>query len=372
MNHAVIFVPRCLKGTGGRGSPEARRGPVPSGTMVTTPAASGFSMPPETARHERMLMAWPCRSELWEGAIDRAKDAYAGVANAIAAFEPVTMVVTDHGDAVDARGRLSAMVEILEVPIDDSWVRDSGPIFTLHPDGRRAGSHFRFNAWGEKFVGWDRDEAAGGVLADRYADEVFDLPIVLEGGSILVDGNGRLVTTEQCLLAPNRNPHLDREEIEDALRSGLGISEVVWLGRGLIADRDTDGHVDCIATFNDSGQLLLQSRPPGDPDHEAMAENKERALSAGLEVIDFAPLTMGEVDGAPALNAYLNVALCNGGVIVPLAGDGAAAADEEALATIAAAFPGREVVGVPGLVIGFGGGGPHCITQQVPSRLVSP
>ena len=265
---------------------------------------------------------------------------------------------------------LSSDIELIEIAIDDSWVRDSGPIFTLSDDGQRAGVHFRFNAWGEKFVGWDRDEAAGGTLAERYGDEVFDVPIVLEGGSILVDGQGRLVTTEQCLLAANRNPSLDRDEIEGTLQAALGVSEVIWLGQGLVADRDTDGHVDCIATFNDAGDLILQSRPPGDPDHETMAENRERALAAGLTVIDFPPLAMGEVGGAPALNAYLNMAFCNGGVIVPMAGGPAAESDDEALELIAAAFPSREVVGVPGMVIGLGGGGPHCITQQVPSRRV--
>ena len=327
-------------------------------------------MPPETALHDRMIMKWPCRRELWGDHIDEAKLAYCGVANAIAAFEPVTMVVPDQSSAGEARSMLSSDIELIEISIDDSWVRDSGPIFTLSDDGQRAGVHFRFNAWGEKFVGWDRDEAAGGTLAERYGDEVFDVPIVLEGGSILVDGQGRLVTTEQCLLAANRNPSLDRDEIEGTLQAALGVSEVIWLGQGLVADRDTDGHVDCIATFNDTGDLILQSRPLGDPDHETMAENRERALAAGLTVIDFPPLAMGEVGGASALNAYLNMALCNGGVIVPMAGGSAAESDAEALELIAAAFPSREVVGVPGMVIGLGGGGPHCITQQVPARRV--
>jgi agmatine deiminase len=336
-----------------------------------TPVDHGFRMPPETAPHERMLMAWPCRRELWGGELASARREYAGVANALAAFEPVTMVVPDEAATAEARSLLSAGVDLIELPIDDSWLRDSGPIFTLDTDGRRAGVHFRFNAWGEKFVGWDRDEATGGVLAERYGDVAFDAPIVLEGGSILVDERARLVTTEQCLLAPNRNPELDRSGIEEALRSYLGVTDVVWLGRGLVADRDTDGHVDCIATFNDAGQLLLQSRPPGDPDHETMAENHERAVAAGLDVVTFPPLSYGEVAGTPVPNAYLNLALCNGGVIVPLAGGSCAGADEEALELLRTAFPGRDVVGVPGLVIAYGGGGPHCITQQVPARVAT-
>jgi len=334
-----------------------------------TPADHGFRMPPETARHDRMLMAWPCRRELWGTELDAARRAYADVANAVAAFEPVTMVVPDAAAATEARGLLTGTVELVELPIDDSWMRDSGPIFALDAVGRRAGVHFRFNAWGEKFAGWDRDEAAGAVLAERYGDVAFEAPIVLEGGSILVDGQGRLVTTEQCLLSPNRNPGLERSGIEDALRAFLGVTEVVWLGRGLIADRDTDGHVDIIATVTDAGQLLLQSRPPDDPDHEAMAENHERAVAAGLDVVAFPPLAYDEVAGTRVPNGYLNLTLCNGGVIVPLAGGTSIDTDEEALELLTTAFPERDVVGVPGLVIAYGGGGPHCITQQVPARV---
>ena len=146
------------------------------------------------------------------------------------------------------------------------------------------------------------------------------------------------------------------------------MTDVVWLGLGLVDDRDTDGHIDCIATFTDEGELLLQSRPAGDPDHESMAENRERALAAGLEVIDFPPLAFGEVAGVRVPNAYLNLTLCNGAAIVPVAGGAATESDEEALERIADAFPGREVIGVPGLLIAYGGGGPHCITQQVPLR----
>ena len=313
-------------------------------------------------------MAWPCRSEMWGSQLSAARRDYAEVANALAAFEPVTMVVPDEAAASEARALLSVGVDLVELPIDDSWMRDNGPIFVLDEHGRRAGVHFRFNAWGEKFAGWDRDEAAGGVLADQHGDLVFEAPIVLEGGSILVDGQGRLVTTEQCLLAPNRNPELDQSAIEDALRSYLGVTGVVWLGCGLADDRDTDGHIDGIATFNDAGQLLLQSRPPGDSDHETMAENRERAIAAGLDVVSFPPMAYGEVAGTPVSNAYLNLTLCNGGVIVPLAGGPSADDDEEALEHLEAAFPGRDVVGVPGLVIAYGGGGPHCITQQVPTR----
>jgi agmatine deiminase len=325
-------------------------------------------MPPETLKHERTLMAWPCRRELWGSQLEAAKVEYAGIANLIADFEPVTMVVSRLADANEARSALADAVEIIEIPLDDSWMRDNGPIFCLNEQGQRAGVHFGFNAWGGKFSGWDRDERAGGVLAARYGDVSYRAPLILEGGSITVDAAGRLVTTEQCLLNENRNPDMRKADIDEALHRYLGVSEVVWLGRGLHEDRDTDGHVDLIAVFTDAGKLLLQCCPVGSLDHEPMAENRQRAIDAGLEVIDFGPLAHGEVGGQSFVHCYLNLYLCNGAAIVPLAGSASPETDEQALDLLAHALPGREIIGAPGLTTAFGGGGPHCITQQIPAR----
>jgi agmatine deiminase len=187
---------------------------------------------------------------------------------------------------------------------------------------------------------------------------------VLEGGSVAVDGEGTLLTTEECLLNPNRNPGMSREEIEEGLRDYLGVETIVWLGQGLAEDRDTDGHVDLIAAFTRPGEVLLQSAAPGEPSHERMADNHSRLQAAGLDVVDFPILPSVEVAGEPVAASHVNFYLCNGGVVVPVAG---VASDAEALERIGAAYPGREVVGVPGGVIAFGGGGPHCITQQVPA-----
>lgn len=321
-------------------------------------------MPAEWAPHERTLLTWPCRTELWGQTHEQAKADYAAVANAIAAFEPVTMVANPGVEAAEARAACTAAAEILEIPIDDSWVRDSGPIFTLDA-ARRIGVHFRFNAWGGKFPPWDRDEAAGRELAALYGGEVVEAPFVLEGGSIAVDGEGTLITTEQCLLNPNRNPRMTREEIEDGLRRYLGVERIVWLGQGLAEDRDTDGHVDLIAAFTKPGQVLLQSAPPGNVNHEPLAINRERLEAHGIDVIDFPYLPYAEVNGEAIAASYLNFYVCNGAVIVPITGGDP---DDDALRAIGEAYPGREVVGVPGLVIAYGGGGPHCITQQVPAR----
>jgi agmatine deiminase len=329
-------------------------------------------MPPESAEHEATIMAWPCRTALWGDLMPRGKAEYAAVANAISEFEPVVMVASTTADAAQARSMLSGRVEIVEIPLDDSWMRDNGPIFCLDDQNRRAGVHFRFNAWGAKFTGWDRDEEAGDVLAGRYGDIVYRAPLVLEGGSVIIDSAGRLVTTEQCLLNPNRNPDLTKTEIRSALQDYLGAAEVVWLGQGLVEDRDTDGHVDLIAAFTDSGSLLLQSRPAGDPNHERMTENRMRAKRAGFDVIDLTPLARAEVGGQPVTHSYLNFYLCNRAAIVPLAGGANRDVDDEALDVLRHAFPAREVIGTAGFTLAFGGGGPHCITQQVPARTGRP
>ena len=186
---------------------------------------------------------------------------HAQVVAAIAAFEPVTLVA-DPAHADDARRRVTAEnVELVALPIDDSWLRDSGPIVVAGPDGRRAGIDFRFNAWGEAFAPYDKDASIALRLLEQLGIEHYASPMVLEGGAIAVDGTGRLVTTEQCLLNPNRNALLERDEIERELSVHLGAEQVVWLGHGLVEDADTDGHVDNICAFLASRHVLLAGRP---------------------------------------------------------------------------------------------------------------
>jgi agmatine deiminase len=320
--------------------------------------------PAEWEPHERTLMGWPCRLELWGETLEQARADYAAVANAIAQFEPVTMIANPGADAEQARRRSAGAVEVVELPLDDSWLRDCGPIYVYGADGRRLAVHFRFNAWGEKFSPWDRDAAVGALIAERLGDEVVPVPMVLEGGSIVTDGAGTLLTTEQCLLNPNRNPELSRAQIEATLRERLGVSQVVWLGRGLVEDRDTDGHVDLIASFTPAGEVLLQVAERDNPNFEHCLENRNRLLAAGLEVIEMPLLPYVEVAGETVAASYMNYYICNGAVIVPVCG---LDSDPQALAIIGAAYPGREVVAVPGAVLAYGGGGPHCITQQVPA-----
>ena len=320
--------------------------------------------PAEWEPHERTLMGWPCRTDLWGETMDQARADYATVANAVAAFEPVTMIANAGRDAADARAACTAAVEIVELGLDDSWLRDCGPIYVVDDGGAsRTAVHFGFNAWGQKFPPWDRDAAVGRLIAEHLGDRVIEGGMVLEGGSILTDGAGTLLTTEQCLLHPNRNPSMSREEIEATLRDRLGVDTILWLGMGLLEDRDTDGHVDLIAAFTKPGEVVLQTVPEDNPNHPHCQRNQAALSAAGMEVVELPYLPYDTVAGERVAGSYLNFYICNGGVIVPVAG---ADTDAAALEIIAGCYPGREVVPVPGLVLAYGGGGPHCITQQVP------
>jgi len=320
--------------------------------------------PGEWEPHERTIMGWPCRTSLWGPTLERARTDYAVVANAIADFEDVTMIAASTQDAQAARSACAGRVEIVELPIDDSWLRDSGPIYVVDDHGGRVAVHFGFNAWGEKFPPWDKDAEIGGLIARELGDEVRRAPMVLEGGSVISDGAGTIVTTEQCLLAPNRNPSLSRGAIEELLADYLGAERLVWLGQGLVEDRDTDGHIDMIAAFASAGRALVQTVMDENPNRARCEENLERFADAGIETIEVPFLPYAEIAGERVAVGYLNFYVCNGAVIVPVTGIDF---DDEALAIISGAFPGRSVVPVPGATIAYGGGGPHCITQQVPA-----
>jgi agmatine deiminase len=336
----------------------------------STPRANGFSMPAEWEPHEASYMEWPTltRREFWADRFDEAKRDYAAVANAIGAFEPVVMVC-DPDQVTEARRSCGEAVEILPLPIDDSWMRDNGPIFVRDAAGRVALVHFQFNSWGERFHPYDKDGQVPRHVASHLGMRRFEAPFVLEGGSFFVDGEGTLITTEQCLLNPNRNPTMSREQIEQGLRDFLGVETIIWLGLGHSTDRDTDGHIDGIAPYVAPATVaLLMPEEPDDPDHESGRDNRERLRSARdakgreIEVIPFETRPPGVVP-------YLNFYLPNGGVILPVADR---PEDEQALEQISKLFPDREVVPVPGNCLHYGGGGPHCITQQRPTGVPVP
>lgn len=321
-------------------------------------------MPAEWSPHERTIMCWPARETIWQERFARAQADQAAVANAIAAFEPVLMAA-DPRHAAEARRLCSAAVEVVELPLDDSWARDSGPIFVRDGEAR-AGVQFGFNGWGEKYVPYEEDARFATRVLETLGVERRDAShFVLEGGSVSVDGEGTLVTTEQCLLEAHRNPQLAREEIEAELRAQLGAERVVWLGLGLVEDRDTDGHVDNVCAFVAPGRVVLQTvTDEANPNFANCQENLRRLRAADLEVVELPWLPYIDGGERDVVVPYTNFYVCNGGLIVPTRGE---ETDEEALALIASLFPGREAVGVAGEMLAHGGGGVHCITQQVPA-----
>ena len=322
-------------------------------------------MPAEWEPHAGCLMAWPSRADLWGERLGDAMDDYATVASAIARFEPVLMVCCP-GQADTVRARCHGDVVPVEIPINDSWSRDSGPAFVRDDRGEIAVVAFGFNAWGNRWHPHDDDALLSPRIAELLGLRRFDAPFVLEGGSFFVDGDGTVVTTEQCLLNPNRNPTMSRHDIEDGLKAYLGATTVVWLPYGHSLDTGpagTDGHIDGVMQYIAPGRVMLEAvSDRASAEFERGRANLERLQTshdaAGrtftVELLD---------PGADAAVSYANHYLANGAVVVPIAGD---ATDNGALDALQRIYPEREIVGVPGATLAFGGGGPHCITQQIP------
>jgi agmatine deiminase len=357
----------------------------------STPAADGYRMPGEFEPHDGCWMVWPERPDNWRLDAAPAQEAFAAVAAAIAVSEPVSMAVS-RAQLERARSLLPRSVRIVEIETDDAWMRDIGPTFVVDgADGRR-GVDWRFNAWGGLEGGlyspWDRDDRVAARVLEIEGAGRYRAPIVLEGGAIHSDGEGTVLTTEECLLNPNRNPERSREQIELALREYLGAEQVVWLGRGVYAD-ETDGHVDNLACFARPGVVLLtwaegESDPQSAISREAL-ERLEAATDArgrSLEVVRLpspGPLAIEAEEAAGVESvagtrprragdrlaaSYANLYIANSRAVMPLLDR---RHDDEAAEILGRCFPGREVVGVPAREILLGGGNIHCITQQVPA-----
>jgi len=360
-----------------------------SATLDSTPAADGWRMPGEFQAHAGCWMAWPQRPDNWRHGAEPAQRAFAQVAAAIAACEPVTVGAADE-QFERARGMLAPAVRVVELSTDDAWMRDIGPSFLTGPSGEGGlrGVDWRFNAWGGLYQDWSRDERAAAKILEIEGAARYRAPIVLEGGSIHVDGEGTVLATEECLLNENRNPALSREQIERVLCEHLGATKVIWLGRGVPFD-ETDGHVDNLACFVRPGVVLLSvCDDPQDPMHEvgedALRRLREARDACGreLEVVTVqvpGPLHIepGEAAGVtprPGTHprragdrlaaSYVNFYPANSRIVFPLLDE---RCDEQAEEVLAACFPERELVGVPAREILLGGGNIHCITQQVPA-----
>jgi len=300
--------------------------------------------------------------------MERARTATAEIARLIARFEPVVMIARP-ADAERAKQACGGFAEIFIAPVDDSWARDAGPTFLSGESA--AGVSWRFNAWGGKYDGYDNDAALAGRVLQRAGARQFAAPIVCEGGAIHVDGDGTLITTEQCLLNNNRNSGRTRDEMAAVLRGFTGAESVLWLP-GEFADVETDGHVDNMACFASPGRILL-GIPPGDhPDFAAVAQlnrflsEARDARGRALDIIEIAQPQRPREDwrGRPLAASYVNFYLANGGLIAPAFDD---PADLPALGVLKDCFPEREIVQIDALDLVQGGGGIHCITQQEPA-----
>ncbi|WP_152227171.1 agmatine deiminase [Pseudomonas sp. SCB32] len=363
-------------------------------TLTSTPRADGFRMPAEWEPHTQTWMVWPERPDNWRLGGKPAQAAFSAVARAIARFEPVTIGVSA-GQYENARAQLAdaSNIRVVEISNDDAWVRDTGPTFVTNNSGEVRGVDWTFNAWGGLEGGlyfpWHRDDqVASKILGTERCDGYRTEGFVLEGGSIHVDGEGTVITTEECLLNHNRNPHLSREEIEANLRDHLAIDTVIWLPDGLFND-ETDGHVDNFCCYVRPGEVLLAwTDDVNDPNYarcqaamrvlETARDAKGRQLTVHKIVIpgpihateaecEHIDLVIGTQPRDPSIRlagSYVNFLIVNGGIIAPRFDD---PADAEAEATLKRIFPEHEVVMVPGREILLGGGNIHCITQQQPA-----
>lgn len=321
--------------------------------------------PPEWAPHESVWIGFPSHAELWEDDLDPARAevmAFADAVHAGGAGETVRLVAADRESAEVAARLAPAGIEVVTAPFGDIWLRDTGPIIVSNGQ-RRAARSFLFNGWGGKYRLEGDDDLALRLAESGGFGEARRCKYVLEGGAIDVDGTGLAVTTEQCLLNPNRNPDLSKAEVEARLLGDLGLDRVLWLGDGLLNDH-TDGHVDNLARFVGEGRIAIPE-PAGedDPNTAVYRDAQVRARAFGLDVV---PLpSPGRVlrDGEIIPASYMNFYIGNAAVVVPLYD---APNDQAAVGAIQQLFPSRRVVGFRADHILTGGGSFHCISQQVP------
>jgi len=360
-------------------------------TLDTTPTADGFRMPGEFEPHAGCWMLWPERTTNWRLGAKPAQQAFAAVATAIATSEPVTVGVS-RAQFVQARSVLPDAIRVVELSSDDAWMRDVGPTFVVNRRGARRGVDWIFNAWGGLGGGlyfpWDQDDLVARKVLEVEGNDRYRAPLVLEGGAIHVDGEGTLITTEECLLNPNRNPILDKGQIEILLHEYVGATSVIWLGKGVVDD-ETSGHVDNLCCFVRPGEVLLTwTDNKRDPQYRVSMDAYERLSEARdaqgrklkiHKLVQPGPLyrtqteTVGidAVDGAvprPAgerlAGSYVNFYLGSSVVVMPLLDP---KHDKLAANQLKRLFPERNLIGVQSREILLGGGNIHCITQQVPA-----
>ena len=334
-------------------------------------------MPAEWERHTRTWMALPPPGGYVATHDPDALDSWIATANAVASFEPVTLLVDDR-DLDRVAESVHANVELVGADLDDGWLRDSGPTFVADEDDNSiAAVHWVFNAWGG-IQPFEQDARIGADVADSVGAPVIGSPMVNEGGGICVDGEGTVIVTETVQLHERRNPGWTREQVEAELARTIGVTTVIWLERGLMGDMQqyrpdvaTNGHVDVLAAFVRPGAVVVHGQPdPGHHDHAVMVENVRRLRAARdakgreLEIITIDAPADSVVDGVSIDHSYINFSFVNDGLVLSTYGD--EAADTKAVATFAELFPDRRIATVDASPIFRNGGGVHCITQQQP------
>lgn len=344
---------------------------------------ASYRMPAEWSSHLATYLVWPHNLDTWPGNFEPIPAVFARMAAAIAHFEPLRILVHDGLrieeivpliiDAPTPSGAPARMehLEFVPVPTNDSWIRDHGPIFLNRRDGRgQLALDWHFNSWGAKYGAYDLDDAVPRRLGERYGFEVIETGVVLEGGSIEVNGAGAMLTTECCLLNRNRNPDMTRSEIEESLHLCFGVEQVLWLGDGIAGD-DTDGHIDDLARFTTPDTIVtVVEDDPEDANYRPLQDNLVRLRAARdragrpfrIETLPMPPPLYYDGTRLPA--SYANFYIVNGGVIMPSFD---CPADAIAASTLARLFPGRHVVSIPSRELVWGLGAVHCLTQQHPA-----
>ena len=321
-------------------------------------------MPPEWAPQDWLWIGFPHDADEWPGYLPRAQEQIAAFASAVAGSgQEVRLVVRDERNEARARALAGARVILERRAYGDVWLRDTGPLVVADGAGNRVARRFGFNGWGGKYL-MEGDQTIGAELAADAGLAVEYRDWVLEGGAVDGDGTGLAVTTEQCLLNPNRNPHLTRAEIEARLARDLGFDRVLWLGDGLINDH-TDGHVDNLARFVALNTLALpMATGPDDPNAAIYADARARAGDFGVAIRDVPSpgriMTGDHVEPA----SYMNFTVTSRLVVVPTFGS---PHDADGVSAVAALFPDRDTIGLPGDAVLAGGGGFHCASQQLPA-----
>lgn len=335
---------------------------------MTRPVDDGFYMPAEWVPHRRCWMAWPWRSDRLGDEVAAVRDEFIELARAIAEFEPVSVVAVPD-ELAEASLRLGAGVGCLPMNQDGSRLRDFGPTFLVDRRGGLAGADWGFNAWGGKYPDYAKDAEVAQQILEHVGAERYEAPLVLEGGSVQADGEGTLLTSEQCLLNPSRNPDLTKPQIEDLLGAYLGVRQIIWLGQGLLGD-EGDGHVGILACFIAPGRVLaLTSNDPEDDNYSALQDNLERlsrakdAQGRPLEIltVEQPKASFGD-DGVRLPLSYVDFYLANGGLVMPSFED---SNDQGAFDLVSRIFPDRTVRQVLTIDL-LRAGGIHALTQPEP------